>query len=136
MSNVEVERKGFRHIRSTGIRRGPLALEGLTNHAQVSDPPWQQPSVMMREAINGLVCRTKREAETYLRDVIHEGWKSEKAEAKTAAVQAASPMKRRRRLQRKRSPQRLATHACRSVKAITTDAGSRTPRPLRSECRG
>ena len=60
--------------------------------------------------------RTKREAETYLRDVIHEGWKSEKAEAKTAAVQAASPMKRRRRLQRKRSPQRLATHACRSVK--------------------
>jgi len=28
---------------------------------------------------------------SYLRDVIHEGSKSEKAEARTAAVQAASP---------------------------------------------
>jgi hypothetical protein len=80
--------------------------------------------------------RTKREAETYLRDVIHE-----------RVGRARRPRQGRRRcrrraheappaLQRKRSPQRLATHACRSVKAITTDAGSRTPRSQRSECRG
>ena len=55
MSNVEVECKGFRHVRSMGIRKGTLAVQGLTNHAQVSDPPWQQPSIMMREATNGLV---------------------------------------------------------------------------------
>jgi hypothetical protein len=32
----------------------------------------------------------RTQPETYLRDVIHQGWKNEKAEARTAAVQAAS----------------------------------------------
>jgi hypothetical protein len=46
LMSAEAERGGIKHVRF--MVKGILAVEGLTNHAQVDDPPWGPP-ILTRE---------------------------------------------------------------------------------------
>jgi hypothetical protein len=49
LTNAEAERKGIKHVRFIGTRKGILAVEALTNRADVNDSAWGPP-FLTREA--------------------------------------------------------------------------------------